>query len=147
MRKPGFPGYYYFGNVAGMSKPKIEERGERGEKWAIFGKILYCTGMASDAVTETRLCKRSCRVCQFCTFPIFPFSDFDMNHFWNWTHFNDYLKAIILFSLFGCIITFCFANYPVYLETLGFVSVFTEAMLGAPQFYRNFKNKSTTGMR
>ncbi|XP_066924803.1 solute carrier family 66 member 2-like [Clytia hemisphaerica] len=74
------------------------------------------------------------------------FTDFDMNHFWNWTHFNDYLKSIILFSLFGCIITFCFANYPVYLETLGFVSVFTEAMLGAPQFYRNFKNKSTTGM-
>ena len=31
MRKPGFPGYYYFGNVAGMSKPKIEEGGERGE--------------------------------------------------------------------------------------------------------------------
>jgi len=25
--------------------------------------------------------------------------------------------------------------------------VFTEAMLGAPQFYRNYKNKSTAGMR
>lgn len=29
----------------------------------------------------------------------------------------------------------------------GFLSVFTEAMLAAPQFYRNYVNKSTEGMR
>ncbi len=29
----------------------------------------------------------------------------------------------------------------------GFASVFTEAMLAAPQFYRNYMNKSTEGMR
>jgi len=28
----------------------------------------------------------------------------------------------------------------------GFASVFTEAMLAAPQFYRNYVNKSTDGM-
>jgi len=33
------------------------------------------------------------------------------------------------------------------LQFLGFLSVFTEAMLAAPQFYRNFINKSTKGMR
>jgi len=32
-------------------------------------------------------------------------------------------------------------------ETIGFFSVFTEAMLGAPQFYRNHQKKSTMGMR
>ena len=78
---------------------------------------------------------------------IYFFIDFEMKHFWNWTHFADYMKCVVLFVLFGSIVTFCFANYPVYLESLGFVSVFTEAMLGAPQFYRNYKNKSTTGMR
>lgn len=34
-----------------------------------------------------------------------------------------------------------------FVEIVGFLAVFTEAMLGAPQFIRNFKNKSTEGMR
>lgn len=40
-----------------------------------------------------------------------------------------------------------FSRYPVYLESIGFMAVFTEAMLGIPQFIRNFKNQSTEGMR
>lgn len=32
------------------------------------------------------------------------------------------------------------------METMGFLAVFVEAMLGAPQFARNIKNKSTFGM-
>lgn len=74
------------------------------------------------------------------------FTDCDWGSFWNWTHFSDYLKFLVLFVLVGSIVTFCLANYPVYLETLGFVSVFTEAMLGAPQFYKNYYNRSTHGM-
>lgn len=34
----------------------------------------------------------------------------------------------------------------IYVEIIGFLAVFAEAMLGAPQFYRNFQNKSTQGM-
>ena len=45
------------------------------------------------------------------------------------------------------VITALFSRYPVYLEGIGFMAVFTEAMLGMPQFVRNFKNKSTEGMR
>lgn len=32
------------------------------------------------------------------------------------------------------------------MESIGFLAVFTEAMLGLPQFLRNYKNKSTYGM-
>lgn len=32
-------------------------------------------------------------------------------------------------------------------QSVGFLAVFTEAMLGVPQFYRNLKNRSTYGMR
>jgi hypothetical protein len=34
-----------------------------------------------------------------------------------------------------------------FVEAVGFMAVFTEAMLGTPQFYRNYANKSTYGMR
>ena len=73
--------------------------------------------------------------------------DCDLHHFWNWTHFSEYVQCITLFVLLGSLLTFCFINYPVYLETMGFVSVFTEAMLGAPQFYKNHQNRCTQGMR
>ena len=52
-----------------------------------------------------------------------------------------------MFIVFGALLTYSLLEVKVYLETLGFVSVFTEAMLGAPQFYRNYKNQSTEGMR
>ena len=34
-----------------------------------------------------------------------------------------------------------------FVEAVGFLAVFTEAMLGTPQFYRNYSNQSTYGMR
>ena len=37
-------------------------------------------------------------------------------------------------------------DFPWFVESVGFMAVFTEACLGVPQFYRNFKNKSTYGM-
>ncbi|XP_065676792.1 solute carrier family 66 member 2 [Hydra vulgaris] len=74
------------------------------------------------------------------------FSDFEWTYFWNWTHFADYMQFLMVFSLLGSILTFTLSNIPVYMETLGFISVFTEAMLGLPQFYRNYKNRSIVGM-
>jgi hypothetical protein len=43
--------------------------------------------------------------------------------------------------------TYIFINNIYVVETTGFLAVFAEALLGAPQFYRNFINKSTQGMR
>ena len=34
-----------------------------------------------------------------------------------------------------------------YVELLGFASLLMEAMLGVPQYWRNFTKKSTEGMR
>ena len=49
-------------------------------------------------------------------------------------------------AVFGYL-TYLLLDFPVFVESMGFLAVFTEAMLGAPQFYRNYKNKSTLGMR
>lgn len=74
------------------------------------------------------------------------FIDMDPAHFWNWTDFMSYLEFIASFSLVVGVLTFLFINNTVFIETIGFAAVFTEAMLGAPQFIRNFQNKSTLGM-
>ena len=41
---------------------------------------------------------------------------------------------------------FFFLHVEPFVEAVGFLAVFTEALLGTPQFYRNMKNKSTFGM-
>jgi uncharacterized protein with PQ loop repeat len=70
----------------------------------------------------------------------------DFNYFWKWTFFSDYLIFIGLFSLVGLVVTLALLNSSIFVQTLGFLSLFTEAMLGMPQFIRNYQNKSTEGM-
>uniref|UniRef100_A0A1B0A4B6 PQ-loop repeat-containing protein 1 n=1 Tax=Glossina pallidipes TaxID=7398 RepID=A0A1B0A4B6_GLOPL len=73
-------------------------------------------------------------------------SDLDLKYFWNWTDFQSYLDFMLLVWAVGAAITYLMLSIDWFMETVGFVAVFTEAMLGAPQFVRNFKNKSTYGM-
>ena len=75
------------------------------------------------------------------------FSDFDLEYFWKWTDFSSYIEFTLAFTGVIGLLTYIFLNNWVFIETLGFLAVFAEAMLGAPQFYRNFQNKSTQGMR
>ena len=64
-----------------------------------------------------------------------------------WTDFSSYVEFIVTFiGIFG-IFTYIFIGNMYVVETIGFFAVFAEALLGAPQFYRNFINKSTQGMR
>jgi hypothetical protein len=42
--------------------------------------------------------------------------------------------------------TWLFLDNTFYIETIGFLAVFFEALLGTPQFLRNFRLKSTEGM-
>ena len=42
--------------------------------------------------------------------------------------------------------TWAFIHNTVYIETIGFLAVFFEALLGVPQFIRNFRSRSTEGM-
>ncbi|KAL3859818.1 hypothetical protein ACJMK2_010011 [Sinanodonta woodiana] len=74
------------------------------------------------------------------------FLDFDTQYFWKWTDFSSYIQFMLAFSTVMGLITFILINFWLYVETIGFLAVFAEAMLGAPQFYRNYQNQSTQGM-
>lgn len=74
------------------------------------------------------------------------FIDFDWNHFWSWSHFADYVQCVLAFTLVAAYITYLLLDSALFVETLGFLAVFTEAMLGTPQLHCNYQNKSTEGM-
>lgn len=74
------------------------------------------------------------------------FIDFDLKYFWQWTDFQSYVEALMTFLAIGCVVMFFFLHVEPFVEAVGFLAVFTEALLGTPQFYRNMKNKSTFGM-
>ncbi|XP_076865780.1 solute carrier family 66 member 2 isoform X2 [Brachyhypopomus gauderio] len=74
------------------------------------------------------------------------FTDFDWNYFWLWSRFVDYLQCVFVFTLVAAYVTYLLLDSAVFVEMLGFLAVFTEAMLGSPQLYCNYQNKSTEGM-
>ncbi|KAM9415536.1 solute carrier family 66 member 2 isoform 1-T1 [Salvelinus alpinus] len=74
------------------------------------------------------------------------FLDFDWSHFWSWSRFVDYLQCVLAFTLLAAYVTYLLLDSSVFVESLGFLAVFTEAMLGMPQLYCNYQNKSTEGM-
>lgn len=74
-------------------------------------------------------------------------SEFDYDYFWEWTDVQSYVEFMLTFTTMGCVLMYIFLDSPLFVETIGFVSVLTEALLAAPQFYRNFVSKSTYGMR
>ncbi|XP_071959179.1 solute carrier family 66 member 2-like isoform X1 [Antedon mediterranea] len=78
--------------------------------------------------------------------PLKAFIDFDARYFWQWSRFRDYVLFLAVFTLTGALVNYLFLGFFVYVELIGFLAVFTEAMLGSPQFYRNLQNKSTQGM-
>ena len=47
----------------------------------------------------------------------------------------------MLVAVLASILMFFLIDFSPFVETVGFLAVFTEAMLGVPQFYRNFKNR------
>ncbi|NXN46022.1 PQLC1 protein, partial [Rhinoptilus africanus] len=72
--------------------------------------------------------------------------DFDLNYFWHWSKFTDYVQCVLTFTCVTGYITYLWLDSSLFVETLGFLAVFTEAMLGVPQLYRNYQNRSTEGM-
>ncbi|XP_036371496.1 solute carrier family 66 member 2 isoform X1 [Megalops cyprinoides] len=74
------------------------------------------------------------------------FLDFDFKYFWLWSRFTDYLQCVLAFTAVAAYITYLLLDSFLFVETLGFLAVFTEAMLGTPQLYCNYQNKSTEGM-
>ena len=52
--------------------------------------------------------------------------------------FGSAIFSTVLVSI-GSMLMYFLIDYSAFVETVGFMAVFTEAMLGIPQFYRNFK--------
>jgi len=82
-------------------------------------------------------------MCELCV----AFSDMNVDDFWKWTDFSSYVQFMAMFTLLASIITFVLIRSRYYVELLGLLALMTEAMLGVPQFYRNYRNQSTEGMR
>ncbi|XP_010360322.1 solute carrier family 66 member 2 isoform X5 [Rhinopithecus roxellana] len=74
------------------------------------------------------------------------FADFDPHHFWQWSSFWDYVQCVLAFTGVAGYITYLSIDSTLFVETLGFLAVLTEAMLGVPQLYRNHRHQSTEGM-
>ncbi|KAM8783346.1 solute carrier family 66 member 2 isoform 2-T3 [Rhynchonycteris naso] len=74
------------------------------------------------------------------------FADFDPHYFWHWSTFADYLQCVLAFTGVAGYITYLSIDSALFVETLGFLAVLTEAMLGVPQLYRNHRHQSTEGM-
>ncbi|CAG4944272.1 solute carrier family 66 member 2 isoform X2 [Colias croceus] len=74
------------------------------------------------------------------------FYDMDRKYFWAWTDFQSYVDCMLVFSVLGAAITYLLIEFSPFVELIGFLAVFTEAMLGAPQIAKNHQNKSTEGM-
>ncbi|XP_075214414.1 solute carrier family 66 member 2 isoform X2 [Lycorma delicatula] len=78
--------------------------------------------------------------------PEHSFTDFDFRYFWQWTDFQSYLEFFLFMSVFCSLITFLLIRFSIFIETLGFLALFTEAMLAVPQLLKNFRLHSTEGM-
>lgn len=66
--------------------------------------------------------------------------------FWNWDDLLSYVKFLSLFTLVIGLLTYLLLHSYIYIEILGYVAVFSEAMLGMPQLLKNYSKKSTLGM-
>lgn len=56
--------------------------------------------------------------------------DFDAKYFWSWTDFQSYLDFMLLVWAAGAAITYLLLSVEWFMEIIGFLAVFTEAMLG-----------------
>lgn len=74
------------------------------------------------------------------------FTDFDAKHFWNWSDFQSYLDCMLVFTIIASLLMYLFIEYIFFVEFVGFLAVFTEAMLGMPQLVKNYQSSSTEGM-
>ncbi|XP_067006944.1 solute carrier family 66 member 2 isoform X2 [Anabrus simplex] len=74
------------------------------------------------------------------------FTDFDSQYFWAWTDFVSYVDFMVFFTLISSLLMYVLIEVNIFVELVGFLAVFIEALLGSPQLVRNYKNKSTAGM-
>ncbi|XP_054165386.1 solute carrier family 66 member 2-like isoform X1 [Oppia nitens] len=81
-----------------------------------------------------------------CNFQPKKFFDFDVRYFWQWTDFISYIEFLATFTIITGVLIYIMLDVSIFVEAIGFLSVFIEALLGAPQLIKNYQNKSTLGM-
>lgn len=74
-------------------------------------------------------------------------SDLDTRYFWQWTDFISYIEFMASFTVLSGMVMYLMIDYTIFVESVGFLSLLIEALLGTPQLLKNHKNKSTIGMR
>ncbi|KAI0210421.1 Solute carrier family 66 member 2 [Lamellibrachia satsuma] len=74
------------------------------------------------------------------------FTELRRHHFWQWTDFKSYVQFLLVFVAVVGGLTYFLLDWSLYVEILGFLALVTEAVLPAPQFYRNMMTQTTQGM-
>jgi hypothetical protein len=69
------------------------------------------------------------------------------SHFWAWHDLGSYIIVLLMFSCTASLVTALFVGWPLYVDTIGLISLLVEANLGTAQLIRNYRRKSTLGMR
>ncbi|XP_024082380.1 PQ-loop repeat-containing protein 1 isoform X3 [Cimex lectularius] len=117
-----------------------------------FGKRYELPLLAQSMIMNVmmlfmiHLCVRVKNRSQIIRGPDRVFTDFDWKYFWAWTDFQSYVDFVLIVSLVMSLLTFLLLDSVIYVEILGFMALFLEAMLAVPQLIRNFKQRSTEGM-
>lgn len=73
-------------------------------------------------------------------------ADLNIKEFWHWTYFVDYLQFMVIFWILVAFVTYMFLHSATYFSILGYLALGTESLLATPQLWKNYQNKSTTGM-
>ena len=60
---------------------------------------------------------------------------------------QSYIEFILTFTTLGFMAMYMFLDCHWFIEVVGYTALLTEALLAVPQFHKNFKAKSTNGMR
>lgn len=66
--------------------------------------------------------------------------------FWAWTDILSYVVFVIIYSTIIGTAMYLFKHHELFVETVGFASTLSEAMLGLPQVLKNNQKKSVVGM-
>lgn len=74
------------------------------------------------------------------------FYSLKVSYFWKWTDILSYMEFLIIFTLVVAAAMYFLIDNLVFVESVGFVALVTESMLGLPQVLKNFKNRSVEGM-
>ncbi|MEE6499953.1 hypothetical protein FKM82_003653 [Ascaphus truei] len=114
-------------------------------KFFEFPLLLQSIAMIITMLTIQHLCCSMQTVNRVSTKQHF-FTDFELQYFWKWSRFEDYLHFCLSLAILCTLTTYVFLESYAFVEGIGLLALSAEAMLGVPQLLQNFQNSSTRGM-